>query len=141
MGAWRSRPQSRKNYGENMIGQFANDINFPGSAKTLKRYRDVCRAFPENAGRPAFLTAAQALASHPDRHEIFKQKPNLTQREARQLMHTYSQQISSAENQKAGQPAFSRPFTARVPEITSEPPAASVPVEMSEPSGASVQCQ
>ena len=97
-----------KFYGENILGQFANDINFPGSAKTLKRYRDVCRAFPENAGRPAFLTAAQALASHPDRHEIFKQKPNLTQREARQLMHTYSQQISSAENQKAGQPAFSR---------------------------------
>src|SRR6516225_5235063 len=50
-----------KLYGENILGQFANDIDFPGSAKTLKRYRDVCRAFPENADRPAFLTADKRL--------------------------------------------------------------------------------
>ena len=127
-----------KFYGENILGQFANDINFSGSAKTLKRYRDVCRAFPENAGRPAFLTAAQALASHPDRHEIFKQKPNLTQREARQLMHTYSQQISSAENQKAGQPAFSRVNREQNPELVTEPMVKSAPDMTSEPSWQSV---
>src|SRR6516165_6397206 len=126
-----------KFYGENTLGQFANDINFPGSAKTLKRYRDVCRAFPENAGRPAFLTAAQALASHPDRHEIFKQKPNLTEREARQLMHTYSQ-ISSAENQKASQPAFSRADREQNPELVTEPMVNSAADMTSEPSWQSV---
>src|SRR6516162_8437701 len=127
-----------KFYGENILGQFANDINFPGSAKTLKRYRDVCRAFPENAGRPAFLTAAQALASHPDRHEIFKQKSNLTQREARQLMHTYNQQISRAENQKARQPAFSRVNREQNPELVTEPMVKSAPDMTSEPSWQSV---
>jgi hypothetical protein len=100
-----------KVYGENLIEQFAADISFPGSANTLRRYRDVCRAFPESLGRPAFLSAAKALISHPDRYEIVKQNPNLSYREARQLMHTYSQQVSSKdsslENQSAPRPAIS----------------------------------
>jgi len=36
-----------KKYGENRLERFAEDINFPGAACTLGRYRPVCVAFPK----------------------------------------------------------------------------------------------
>jgi hypothetical protein len=50
-----------KRYGENRLEQFAQDINFPGAVCTLKRCRDVCRAFPKGRVRPRFFASAQIL--------------------------------------------------------------------------------
>jgi hypothetical protein len=75
-----------KAYGENRLEQFAHDISFPGASCTLGRYRDVCRAFPKNRGRPRFFASAQILATHPDRLEIVTHNPAISKAEARELM-------------------------------------------------------
>jgi hypothetical protein len=75
-----------KNYGENALEQFAEDINFDGRYTTLDGYRRVCRAFPKNLGRPRFFASAQVLASHPDRAKIVKRNAEISEREAREIM-------------------------------------------------------
>ena len=46
-------------HGENKLKQFTEDINFDGVWTTLQRYRDVCRAFPKDRGRPRYFASAQ----------------------------------------------------------------------------------
>jgi hypothetical protein len=75
-----------KHYGENRLERFAEDINFPGAACTLSRYRIVCLAFPKTGGRPRFFASAQVLQTHDDRRQIVRDNPNITQREAREIM-------------------------------------------------------
>jgi hypothetical protein len=81
--------QVEKAYGENRLEQFAVDINFPGAACTLSRYRSVCVAFPKTGGRPLFFGSAQKLQTHPDRHQIVRDNPEITKREAIALMHAW----------------------------------------------------
>jgi hypothetical protein len=78
--------QVEKAYGENRLEQFAVDINFPGAPCTLSRYRSVCVAFPKTGGRPLFFGSAQKLQTHPDRHQIVRDNPQITKREAIELM-------------------------------------------------------
>src|SRR6516164_8475124 len=81
--------QITKVYGENRLERFAEDINFPGAACTLGRYRSVCHAFPKTGGRPRFFASAQILqkAAHDDTiQKIVTANPNISVREARELM-------------------------------------------------------
>jgi hypothetical protein len=59
-----------KRYGKNRLAKFAEDINFDGELSTLKRSRDICRAFPKERVRPRYFASAQILATHPDRFTI-----------------------------------------------------------------------
>jgi hypothetical protein len=72
-------------YGKNRLAQFAEDINFDGAVSTLERCRDVCRACPDGRGRPRYFASAQLLATHPDRFEIVKGNPDISQAEAREI--------------------------------------------------------
>ena len=78
--------QVAKVYGENRLERFAEDINFPGAACTLGRYRSVCLAFPKTGGRPRFFASAQILQRHDDGIQIVTANPNISVREARELM-------------------------------------------------------
>jgi hypothetical protein len=101
-----------KNYGENALERFAEDINFDGLYTTLDGYRRVCRAFPKNLGRPRFFAAAQVLAPHPDRAEIVKGNPAISEREARDLTRAYrdkQEQNNDDKNKPGGDPAKSKP--------------------------------
>jgi hypothetical protein len=75
-----------KKYGENRLERFAEDINFPGAACTLGRYRPVCVAFPKTGPRPTFFASAKVLQKHPDRIRIVTEKPGIGAHEARELM-------------------------------------------------------
>jgi hypothetical protein len=78
--------QVSKVYGENRLERFAEDINFPGAACTLGRYRSVCSAFPKTGGRPRFFASAQVLQTHPDCLEIVKRNPAISKAAAREEM-------------------------------------------------------
>jgi hypothetical protein len=69
-------------YGENRLEQFAEDISFEGAVSTLKRCRDVCRAFPKERVRPRFFAVAQILAPHPDRFAIVERDPDMSKDKA-----------------------------------------------------------
>jgi len=73
-------------WGEYKLEEFAKAINFHGAACTLGRYRDVCRAFPKNRGRPRFFASAQILATHDDRFAIIERNPAISKAEAREEM-------------------------------------------------------
>ena len=75
-----------KVYGENRLERFAEDINFPGAACTLRRYAVVCRAFPEKRGRPRFFASAQVLAAHPNCEAIVEANPDISKKQAREIM-------------------------------------------------------
>jgi hypothetical protein len=94
--------QVAKAYGENRLEQFAVDINFDGETSTLSRYRSVCLAFPKTGGRPRFFASAQILQGRDDRFQIVTANPNISVREARELMReeqgTPTQAEQSAEN-------------------------------------------
>jgi len=78
--------QVAKVYGENRLERFAEDINFPGAACTLGRYRPVCLAFPKTGPRPTFFASAKVLQKHPDRICIVTETPDISAHEARKLM-------------------------------------------------------
>jgi hypothetical protein len=75
-----------KVYGENRLERFAEDINFPGAACTLGRYRPVCLAFPKTGPRPTFFASAKVLQKHPDRIRIVTETPDISAHGARKLM-------------------------------------------------------
>src|SRR5262245_17084025 len=91
-----------KKYGEKRLERFAVDINFDGEGTTLSRYRSVCLAFPKTGGRPRFFASAQILQTHRDRIQIVTNNPNISVREARELMEqgTTTQAEQSAENKE-----------------------------------------
>src|SRR2546430_2251640 len=74
-----------KVYGEDRVARFAEEINFAGEVCTLRRYRDVCRAFPKMRGRPRFFASAQLLAALPDRFAIVERNPEISKAEAREI--------------------------------------------------------
>jgi hypothetical protein len=84
--------QVTKVYGEHRLERFAEDINFPGAACTLERYRSVCLAFPKSGGRPRFFGSAQVLQGHNGRAEIIRKNPNITKRAARELMRQWHEE-------------------------------------------------
>jgi hypothetical protein len=75
-------------YGDRTLAKFAKEIDV--AACTLRRYRDVYRAYPNICapGRKCYpaYTALRELATHPDREEIIHKDPNITKREAHSLM-------------------------------------------------------
>jgi hypothetical protein len=90
--------QVAKAYGENRLEQFSQDISFPGASCTLGRYRDVCRAFPKNRGRPRFFASAQILATHDDRFDIVRRNPAISKAEAREEMRKWRAEHPNANN-------------------------------------------
>jgi hypothetical protein len=75
-----------KVYGENRLERYAEDINFPGAACTLGRYRSVCVAFPKTGARPRFFASGKILATHPDHIAIVERNPTISKAEAREKM-------------------------------------------------------
>ena len=93
-----------KKYGENRLEQFVVDINFPGAACTLGRYRSVCLAFPKTGGRPRFFASTQILQRHDDRIQIVTANPNISVREARELMRKWRAEHPDEDQAAEGQP-------------------------------------
>jgi hypothetical protein len=91
-----------KRYGKNRLEHFARDIDFPGEPSTLGRYRDVCRAWPKNRGRPRFFASAQLLATHKDRFGIVERNPNISVREAREIIRKCNAGLAGAILAEAG---------------------------------------
>jgi hypothetical protein len=92
-GHWRLgelAAQVETQYGKKTLKKFAEDI---GVAKcTLERLRSVWRAWePIPAAPPKFYSIAQALQDHPNRGKIIEERPNITTREARDLMREHRQ--------------------------------------------------
>jgi NADH dehydrogenase/NADH:ubiquinone oxidoreductase subunit G len=73
-------------YDESRLERFALDINFAGAVCTLRRCRDVCRAFPKLRVRPRYFASAQVLAAHPDRFAIVENNRDISKSEAREIM-------------------------------------------------------
>jgi hypothetical protein len=120
--------QVEKAYGQNRLEQFAVDINFPGAACTLSRYRSVCVAFPKTGGRPLFFGSAQKLQTHPDRHQIVGDNPEITKREAIELMREWraKQNGTASEADEADdeeEAVDDLEATDTEPSATAEPPA------------------
>jgi hypothetical protein len=75
-------------YKDRTLAKFAGEIGI--SACTLARYRDVYRAWanfcaPGRKSIPSYAVLRE-LATHPDREEMIRKHPNLTKREAHNLM-------------------------------------------------------
>jgi hypothetical protein len=92
-----------KKYGENRLEQFVVDINFPGAACTLGRYRSVCLAFPKTGGRPRFFASAQILQSYDDRIQIVTANPNISVPEAREIMRKWRAEHPDEDHPDVGQ--------------------------------------
>src|SRR6516165_8282156 len=79
--------QVKTDYGDRTLAKFARAIG--KSPSCVKRYRDVYRAFPE-IGAPerqlSSYSVRKELATHPKREQIIRDNPNLTRREAQDLM-------------------------------------------------------
>ena len=77
---------------EDKLKQFAKDINFSGNWCTLERYRIVCRAFPQNRGRPRFFGSAQILATYPDmeRFALVERDPGISVGKAREIISAWN---------------------------------------------------
>src|SRR5215475_14309332 len=75
-------------YADRTLAKFAAEIGI--AACTLERHRSVYRAWKENpAPGPVSYAVLRALQDHPDRADIVKNTPDLTQAEARKLMRPY----------------------------------------------------
>ena len=76
-----------KKYGDRTLAKFAAEI---GVAKcTLDRYQTVYRAWEEKLAPGPISTSyavLRELQTHPDRAQIIRKNPNLTKREAHELM-------------------------------------------------------
>src|SRR5262249_26188247 len=69
-------------YADRTLAKFAAEIGI--AACTLERHRSVYRAWKENpAPGPGSYSVLRALQDHPDRRDIVKNNPDLTQAEAR----------------------------------------------------------
>jgi hypothetical protein len=72
-------------YGDQTLERFAREIGV--AACTLKRRRSVYRAWKDiGAPAPQCYAVAQELATHPDRANIIRTNPDITKRQARQIM-------------------------------------------------------
>ena len=86
-------------YGDRTMAKFAAEIGV-GSKCTLDRYRTVYRAWAGKlAPGPNSVSYAvlRELATHPDRKQIIRENPNLTKREAHDLMR---KQVYAAEEKR-----------------------------------------
>lgn len=86
IGDWAIKVTVEKKYGDGTLAQFASDIGM--EFDTVRRYRDVAKAWPENARRPAH-SVGMALAAHPDRVAILASNPSMKVDEAREIMRKY----------------------------------------------------
>ena len=72
-------------YKDRTLAKFAKEIRI--GACTLERYRSVYRAWKDKpAPGPVSYAVLRALQDHPDRLNIVKENPKLTQAEARKLI-------------------------------------------------------
>jgi hypothetical protein len=75
-------------YADRTLATFAKEIGI--GACTLERHRSVYRAWKDKpAPGPVSYAVLRALQDHPDRCNIVKENPDLTQAEARKLMRPY----------------------------------------------------
>jgi hypothetical protein len=76
-------------YGDRTLAKFAKELGI--APCTLKRYRDVYRAWEGKISAPGRLSYAvlRELATHDDREQIIRDNPNMSKREAQELMRRY----------------------------------------------------
>jgi len=86
-------------YADRTLAKFAAEIGI--AACTLERHRSVYRAWKENpAPGPVSYAVLRALQDHPDRADIVKNNPDLTQAEARKLMRPYRGEDSGKQDKE-----------------------------------------
>jgi hypothetical protein len=73
-----------KSYGEAKLANYADDVGVEHG--TLKRYRDVSKAWDEKAIRIANWSVCMVLATHPDKEAIVAASPSMTVAKAREIM-------------------------------------------------------
>ena len=73
-----------KSYGEAKLANYADDVGVEHG--TLKRYRDVSKAWSEKAIRIANWSVCMVLSTHPDRVTIVAADPSMTVAKAREIM-------------------------------------------------------
>lgn len=107
-------------YGRGQLKKYAADIHC--HYDTLKDYRTTYNAWPTEEGRPAFWIA-RVLNSHPNRYAIIKQNPNLTYREAKDIMRKFRGPQPGARSQRRSQQQAPQPDeTITVEPLEAEPP-------------------
>jgi hypothetical protein len=89
-----------KKYGDRTLAKLAEEIGSI-SACTLERHQSVYNAWKDAkpALGPVSYSVLRALQNHPDRVNIVKERPNLTQAQARELMRPYRGQGSDEQEQ------------------------------------------
>ena len=86
LGGLAIKVNSLKRYGDKTLERYATDIGVEYT--TLRGYRRIAEAWPENAPRGSF-SVCRELAPHPDRHVILAREPHMTVEEAREIMRKY----------------------------------------------------
>jgi hypothetical protein len=85
-------------YGEQTLKRFAGEIGI--APCTLARYRSVYRAWADEIPAPGLdslsYSVARELVPHPDRAKLIHDKPNITKRQAREIMREYREPSSGA---------------------------------------------
>jgi hypothetical protein len=64
-------------YGEKTLKSYADDIRI--NFNTLRNYRSMYRKWPNKDTRPKSTAVAKALAAYPDREDIIKKYPDMTE--------------------------------------------------------------
>jgi hypothetical protein len=95
--------QLETQYGDRTLAKYAKALNI--APCTLKRYRDVYRAWKGKISAPGRLSyaALRELATHPDRAEIIREQPTLTKNVAQAIMRKHKN--GGQEKKKAAQEA------------------------------------
>jgi hypothetical protein len=71
-------------YGEGTLAQYAEELEI--NINTMQNWRSVYRAWHEDSNAKSIpkFSVAKALVGHPDRAKIVEERPNITEREARE---------------------------------------------------------
>jgi hypothetical protein len=93
------------NYGENSLAKYATALNM--EYNTLRRYRDVAKAFPESATRVADWSVCRELAAQSDRVELVASK-QWTVAEARGLVNQRKREADQAKTYPERNPTSNR---------------------------------
>jgi hypothetical protein len=91
--------QVDKQYGQDRLGQFADDIDI--DKRFLMDCRTTWQRWPQKSGRPRFFSIARILNPHPQRHQIVAKNPDITAKEAHDRMRAYNQRLAEKEAKAA----------------------------------------
>jgi hypothetical protein len=83
-------------YGEETLKSYAEDIGI--NFNTLRNYRSMYRKWPNRDTRPKSTAVAKALAAYPDREDIIKKYPDMTEAMALMAVKEFKKQKSTGKN-------------------------------------------